>query len=115
MFDDVASAALRVALTGLAARQRVIADNIANVETPNFRAGKVQFEAALSAAVSSGRSPAQVQPTVGRSLEPTRLNGSNVNLDEETLSNVDTNLRYQLALQALDGKYSMLRNVIKGG
>jgi flagellar basal-body rod protein FlgB len=114
VFDDVSSVALRVALTGLAKRQRVIADNIANIETPNFRAGKVQFEAALDAAVSSGRSPAEVSPTVARSLEPTRLNGNNVNLDEETLSSVDTGLRYQLALHALDGKYSLLRNVIKG-
>jgi flagellar basal-body rod protein FlgB len=115
VFDDVSSAALRVALTGLAQRQRVIADNIANVETPNFRAGKVQFEAALQAAVDAGRSPGSVQPTIGRSLEPTRPNGNNVNLDQETLSNVDTNLRYQLTLHALDGKYSLLRNVIKGG
>jgi flagellar basal-body rod protein FlgB len=114
VFDDVSSAALRVALTGLAQRQRVIANNIANIETPNFRAGKVQFEAALDAAVSAGRSPADVRPTVGTSLEPTRLNGNNVNLDQETLSNVDTNLRYQLALRGLDSKYSMLRDVIKG-
>jgi flagellar basal-body rod protein FlgB len=114
VFDDVSSVALRVALGGLAQRQRVIADNIANVETPNFRAGKVQFEEALGAAVAEGRSPAGVQPSVMRSMEPTRLNGNNVNLDEETLSNIDTNLRYQLALHALDSKYGLLRSVIKG-
>jgi flagellar basal-body rod protein FlgB len=114
VFDDVSSVALRVALTGLAQRQRVIADNIANLETPNFRAGKVQFEEALADAVASGGSPAAVQPSVGRSMEPTRLNGNNVNLDEETLSNIDTGLRYQLALNALDGKYSLLRTVVKG-
>ena len=114
VFDDVSSAALRVALTGLAERQRVIANNISNVETPGFRAGRVQFEAALSSAIASGRSPETVQPTTEQSLEPTRLNGSNVNMDTETLSNIDTNLRYQLLLRALDGKYSTLRTVIRG-
>ena len=114
MFDDVSSMSLRVALDGLSMRQRVIANNLANIETPGFRAGKVQFEQALSAAVASGKSPNGVAPTVENSLEPTRENGNNVNLDEETLSNVDTGLRYQLALRALDSKYGLLRDVIKG-
>ena len=48
------------------------------------------------------------------SLEPTRLNGSNVNLDEETLSHIDTTMRYQLSIRALDGKYGLIRDAIKG-
>ena len=114
MFDDVSSVTLRTALDGLALRQRAIADNIANVETPGYLAKKVKFEEALGAAVASGESPADVTPSVARSLEPTRLNGNNVNLDEETLSNVDTGLRYQLALRAMDDKFSLVRDVIKG-
>jgi flagellar basal-body rod protein FlgB len=113
VFDDVTSSALRVAASGLALRQRVIADNIANIETPGFRAGKVQFEQELGAAVAGG-SPAQARPSVAESLEPTRLNGNNVNLDEETLSNLDTGLRYQMVLRALDSKFAHLRDVIRG-
>jgi flagellar basal-body rod protein FlgB len=114
VFDDVSSSALGVALDGLALRQRVIADNIANIETPGYHARRVKFEEALGSAVSAGAAPESVQPTVGQSLEPTRLNGNNVNLDEETLSNVDTGLRYQLALRAMDSKFSLLRDVIRG-
>ncbi|GII05972.1 flagellar basal body rod protein FlgB [Planobispora takensis] len=115
MLEDVTSSAVRVALKGLSQRQRVIADNIANIETPGFLAGRVQFEDALRTAVSSGSSPQDVAPSVGRSLEPTRENGNNVNLDHETLSHMDTVLRYQTMLKALDSKYSLLRSVIKGG
>ncbi len=113
MFDDITSVALRTALSGLSMRQRVIADNIANIETPGFLAGRVSFEDALSSAVKSGN-PATAAPTLARSLEPTREDGNNVNLDHETLANVDTGLRYQLALRAMDSKFSLIRDVTKG-
>jgi flagellar basal-body rod protein FlgB len=114
VLDDITATTLHVALSGLAERQRVTADNIANVQTPNYLAGRVVFEDALRSAVASG-TPAHARPTVARSLEPTRLDGNNVNLDHETLSNVDTGLRYQLLLRALDGKFGLLHDVIKGG
>ncbi|GAB7041809.1 MULTISPECIES: flagellar basal body rod protein FlgB [Catenuloplanes] len=113
MFDDVTSSALRIAVNGLAARQKAIANNIANIETPGYHAQKVKFEEALSHAVETGQ-PTRVAPSVDRSLEPTRLNGSNVNLDEETLSHVDTSMRYQLTLRALDSKYGLISTVLKG-
>lgn len=114
MLDDVTSAALQVALSGLAQRQRVIANNIANIQTPNYRAGVVGFESELKAAVQAG-TPLAARPSVSTSLEPTRTDGNNVNLDHETLSNVDTGLRYQLALRAMDAKMSLLHDAIKGG
>jgi flagellar basal-body rod protein FlgB len=114
VFDDVSSSSLRVAVAGLAARQTAIAANIANVETPGYQARKVKFEEALSSAVAHGQSPSSVTASVQTSLEPSRLNGNNVNVDEETLSNIDTTLRYQLTLRAVDSKYGMLRDAIKG-
>ena len=113
MFDDVSSSSLRVAAAGLAARQTAIANNIANIETPGYRARKVEFEEALRGAVARGMSPLGVAPTVSTSLEPTRLNGSNVNLDQETLSNVSTGLSYQTVLAALNSKYSLLRTAMQ--
>ena len=115
MIDDVTTVALHTALDGLAMRQRVIADNVANIETPGFLAGRVNFEDALRSAVENGQSPSDVTPTVARSLEPTRIDGNNVNLDEETISGIDTNMQYQLVLNALDAKYGLMGDVLKGG
>jgi len=111
MFDSVSSVALHSALDGLAMRQRVIADNVANIQTPGYHAQKVSFEDALSRAVSHGSGA--VTAHVARSLEPTREDGNNVNLDEETLSNVDTNLRYQLASQAMSNEFSTMRAAMR--
>lgn len=111
MFDSVTSVAMKSALDALALRQRIIADNVANVQTPGFLAGRVSFEDELARAVARGTGAAA--PTVARSLEPTRTNGNNVNLDTETLSNVDTNLRYQVAVRAVEGQYTAIRTALR--
>jgi flagellar basal-body rod protein FlgB len=101
-----------VALSGLAERQRVIADNISNIQTPGYHAGVVRFEDALRSAVVNHEDTAQTGVSVQPSLEPTRVDGNNVNLDHESLSNVDTGLRYQLALRGMDAKFGLLRTAI---
>ena len=111
MLESVTSAALASALDGLSARQRAIANNIANVNTPGYTAERVSFEDALAQSVArhDGRAVASTQ----RSLEPTRTDGNNVNLDTETLSNVDTVLRFQFASQAAGNEFSAVRAALK--
>jgi flagellar basal-body rod protein FlgB len=106
---DTTTAALHAALSGLSERARVTADNIANINTPSFLAGRTDFESALKDSLSSGTMPQVSGGSIGRSLDPTNTNGNNVNLDSETVIATETGLRYQLALNALDGKYSLLR------
>ncbi|MET0860808.1 MAG: flagellar basal body protein [Microbacterium sp.] len=110
MLESVTATALSSALDGLSLRQRAIADNIANINTPGYHAKRVQFEDALRSAIADGTGA--VDATVERSLEPTRLNGNNLNLDTETLSNIDTVLRFQFASQALDGQASSISKAI---
>ncbi|PJJ73293.1 flagellar basal-body rod protein FlgB [Diaminobutyricimonas aerilata] len=111
MFDSITLSALTSALDGLAERQRAIANNIANVNTPNYRAKRVAFEDALARSVRAG--DGDVAPTTQRSLEPTRLDGNNVNLDTETLSNIDTVLRYQFAARAVEGSFTSVRTAMR--
>jgi flagellar basal-body rod protein FlgB len=54
-----------------------------------------------------------VTATTSRSLEPTRLDGNNVNLDTETLSNIDTVLRYQFAARAADDLVARMRTAMR--
>ena len=113
LISDTTMTALHAALSGLAERQRVTADNIANINTPGFLAGRTDFESALRSELDNGQTPVISPGTVTRSLAPTNTNGNNVNLDEETLTATETGLRYQLALNALDGKYSLLRTALQ--
>jgi flagellar basal-body rod protein FlgB len=113
MIGDSTSTTLHAALSGLAQRQRVTADNIANIQTPGFLAGRVDFESSLRGALRNGEAPPVNGGTTARSLEPTNTNGNNVNLDQETVIATETGLRYQLALNALDGKYNVLRSALR--
>jgi flagellar basal-body rod protein FlgB len=111
--EQLAIGALSQALDGLALRQRYIAADTANIETPGYLAHRVDFESSLAAAVGAG-DPSGSSASVLTSLEPTRTNGNNVNLDEETLQSVDTGLRYQLAGEAVSNTFSRLRMSIGG-
>lgn len=111
MFGSISFDAMYSALDALSLRQRVIADNVANVQTPGYQAKRVEFEDALASAVAHGSGRAGA--SIGVSLEPTREDGNNVNLDTEVVSNIDTTLRYQLATRAMDSNFSLLRAAMR--
>ena len=113
MVTDGLTAVLHDALRGLAMRQRTISDNVANVQTPGFLAGRVDFERSLGEAMVSGE-PVRTEATRSRSLAPTRTDGNNVDLDGETLSLVETNLRYSTMVEAMNAKFRLLRTAIGG-
>jgi flagellar basal-body rod protein FlgB len=113
VITDSTMTALHAALTGLSQRQRVTADNVANIDTPGFLAGRTDFESALKNELASGETAVVGRSAVSQSLDPTRTDGNNVNLDTETMIATETGLRYQLAVNALDGKYSLLRSALR--
>src|SRR5215212_4540645 len=113
VITDSTMTALHASLSGLQQRQRVTADNIANIQTPGFLAGRVDFESTLQSEISNGEVPVVGQGSVTRSMDPTRTDGNNVNLDTETVIQTETGLRYQLAINALDGKYALLRSALR--
>ena len=111
--SDGVTRSLHLALDGLQARGQAIASNIANLETPNYLARQVSFEDSMRAALNNG-SPERTTVSTNRSLAATRMNGNNVNIDFELLASAENVLREKLAVQALNGKYALLRTAITG-
>lgn len=109
---DLTMQAIQTSLDGLAARQRIIAQNLANAETPGYTAQNVNFEDSLRSAMASG-DPAQAGVTTSNSTDPTLPNGNNVNVDTETVGLVDTGLRYQLATQSMNNEFNILRDSLR--
>lgn len=117
-------------LTGLAQRREAIAQNIANIDTPNYRRKTVNFEAELrrSTQARSGNlattNPAHIstpslsaQSLLGaqgsQELSSSRRDGNNVDIDQEMIYLAETQLQYQAATNALSKKLQILRDVLR--
>lgn len=102
---------LAAALRGLEAQRQAAEHNIANVETPGFKARQVSFEQALRDAI--GRDdPSAAAITTSLSTAPTRIDGSNVDLEDEVTSLEVNALQQQLITEALNSRYTRLRTAI---
>jgi flagellar basal-body rod protein FlgB len=116
VLDDIASVTLQAGLAGLAQRQQVTSNNIANSETPGFSASQVSFESSLADAVNSGdlNGIASSGTTVSGTGDAAGQNGNNVSLDREFVDATKTTLQEQLLSNALTSKYGWLSTVLKG-
>jgi flagellar basal-body rod protein FlgB len=96
-------------------RQRVIAQNVANVNTPGYLRMQVDFEDAFQKALKSADGKAlQVEPKVVEgegSLQP-RVDGNNVDMDLEMAQLAKNTLMYQTFSQLLAHRVSVTRSAI---
>lgn len=112
--DPVASV-LKSALDGLSLRQRVAADNIANMDTPGFIASSVDFESSLREAIDSPRPmSAPVTPSVTSSTASPGPDGNNVDLATETMTAMQSTFQYQLLTRAVGDRHSLITTAIGG-
>ncbi|WP_341923899.1 flagellar basal body protein [Nocardioides psychrotolerans] len=105
---DAVSSVLGAALDGLSMRQRVIADNIANIDTPGFRATSVDFESSLRSAISSGDA-SQVGVATTPTDTPVGPDGNNVDLRKETVAAMQSQFQYQMMTRAVSDRFDILR------
>lgn len=107
--DGVASV-LRGALDGISVRQNVIADNIANVDTPHFRARSVDFESSLRAAVARGDvSSDRLSVTTSATGTPVGANDNNVDLRKETMAAMQSVFQYQIVSRSVTDRIDRMR------
>ena len=116
-------------------RQDVIADNIANADTPNFKRSFINFESRLQAALESegpgGMQAAMThkrhipfqQPIDYRSVQPNRQldylttsdnNGNNVDIEEESMNFLNNQLLYTLMTDSVNQQFARANLVLRG-
>lgn len=127
------------ALLARAERQRAIASNIANADTPGYAARDVNFKAAMTAATGTGTLPGRSMARVGSThpahipvgsaksgsslgssgqaytvqTQPSMDNNS-VDLDRERANFVDNAVRYESTLRFINGYSKTILSAIQG-
>lgn len=97
-----------------ARRQELIASNIANAETPGYRAVDFDFARALQEANKAGASaPARLRLDYPQPAQPA-ADGNTVDMDAERAKFADNAIRYEAALRALNGRIRSMLDAIKG-
>ena len=99
------------ALDGLSLRAQIRADNIANSETPGYRAKRLDFEAALREA--RGDLDA-VEYDEGFRANPVDQRGNSVQLDQEVTEMVQDNLMFRAMVNGFNYKANLLRTAMGG-
>ena len=125
--DIQAFAPFEQALQARALRNEVLSSNIANADTPNYKARDVDFGTALREAkggLTMQRTNAMHRDTGGAVHEqpavkyriPTQptLDGNTVETDVEQAAFAENALMYRASLQFLNGQIRTLRYAIRG-
>jgi flagellar basal-body rod protein FlgB len=113
LFTDGVQSALERAMDGVMMRQRIAAQNIANVMTPGYQASRVSFEADLAAALSSGEDPAQASVDVSLTDAPSDARGNNVDLVGENTTLMRSGLQYEALVAATNYRYNVLQAALR--
>jgi flagellar basal-body rod protein FlgB len=109
-------------------KQKVIAQNIANVDTPNYKAKEVlkpSFQSELKVAMQANRTDARHLSfsnstetrgsVVSRPNSQYNHNGNSVDIDKEMSELAENQIYYNALIERINGKFNSLKTVISGG
>jgi len=119
------------ALTLRSERQRLLASNIANADTPGYVARDMDFAQALREATGASERPAalaasqpgHVAAAAGARAKPnllyarpsqTSLDNNSVDMDRERAAFADNSVKYEATLRFINGQAKTLLEAIKG-
>lgn len=110
-------------------KQAAILDNIANAETPNYKAKVVTFEDSIREKLEQAAAPAQgdgmvkqsvrevlesAEPYVFEAQEQTRMDDNGINTTSEMTELIRNAYQQQYVYQAINKHYSLLRMAVRG-
>ena len=116
---------LETSMDLLSLRQSLVASNIANVDTPNYKAVDLNFKRELRVAferresLETGQRGARfryeevLSPMIVESGGPERLDGNDVNIDGEMGKLAETSAQYVQAAKMMAVKLRMIKAAIR--
>lgn len=120
LFDSTTHVLAEKALDATWYKQQVISNNIANVETPEFKAKTVDFSLVLEEKCKCKyHTPKKEKDSVELKVTTTYetntnqiLDGNNVDMEKEQLALADAQYQYSALLDQLNNEYRMIRSAL---
>jgi flagellar basal-body rod protein FlgB len=94
----------------LSARQKLVASNIANADTPGYKTQDIDFQCEFMSLVP-GQTPQTIEPE-GLAQKP---DGNNVSMDREARMLAENAIRFNLASTLVIGQMKEIRSAIDEG
>lgn len=116
---DPTNTLLTEMIRATALRHRILATNLANVETPGYQAQEMTFSSALAEAgelnAQASNRPLPVQTLVGVDAQATpRRDGNTVDLDRQMVKLAQNTTWHTAMIQILASRFSGIRAAIRG-
>jgi flagellar basal-body rod protein FlgB len=113
LFDNT-QLALSRAISGAAMRQELLANNLANSETPGFRRQDVDFQSQLAQAMKTGdaRSIESTSFTPQTDNTVMRADGNGVDVDVESANMAKNGLTYEALVNVMKARIQILESAM---
>ena len=110
LFDNT-QLALERAISGAAMRQELLANNLANAETPGFQRSDVDFHSALTQAMKTGDAEAIESTTFSPQRDPQvlRADGNGVDIDVESATMAKNGLEYDALITVAKARIGIIQ------
>jgi flagellar basal-body rod protein FlgB len=112
---DTTQLALESAMSGSMLRQSLLANNLANVDTPGYQPQDVNFQGTLANAISSGQSPSQVNFKPVTENQTVSADGNGVSSEQQSAQLAENGLLYQTLTQVAAQRESILEQAMGVG
>ena len=109
LFDSKSFGVMRAGLNGLAVQQQTILHNLANLETPGYKAKIATFEDVMKGAKDRYAFKARVYTDDATSIRP---DGNNVDADSQSMQLYQNYVQQLYLYQKISGQFTNLRYVL---
>jgi len=110
---DATGSALEKYMNLLSVRQKLIASNIANADTPGYKTQDIDFQSEFQSAMNGAATPLANHVDVpGLKINN---DGNNVSLDREARLLSENALRFNIASQLMRGQFTQMKSAIEEG
>ena len=111
LFDSKSFGIMKSSLDGLAIQQQAILHNLANLETPGYKAKSVTFQDVLAGEETGGAYDLKAYITTDDTTS-IRPDGNNVDSDTESLKLYQNYVQQLYLYQKISGQFTNLRYVL---